>query len=132
VVVDASVAVKWFVAEAGLAAARSLLETTAALHAPSLMRLEVANAVLRAGRRGHLTLAKAEEALAALMTPIVIWADMEPLVPAAIGLAHRHGGTAHDAIYTALADKLRCPLATFDRRMAEVARAAGVTVHLLA
>ena len=51
-VVDASVAVKWLVAEEESDAARELLESGEELHAPGLMASEIANALCRKARLG--------------------------------------------------------------------------------
>ncbi|HVX09884.1 MAG TPA: type II toxin-antitoxin system VapC family toxin [Pirellulales bacterium] len=54
IVVDASVAVKWFVPEPGDEAAEQLLESGEPLIAPALIRIEVAGAFLRRLKKGEL------------------------------------------------------------------------------
>ena len=53
-VVDASVAVKWLVAEEGSDAADRLLAGGDDLHAPRLMASEIANALWRKARTGEI------------------------------------------------------------------------------
>ena len=47
VVVDASVAVKWYLTEVGSDSAFALLADAKSLHAPQLLEIEVANAFLK-------------------------------------------------------------------------------------
>jgi len=54
IVVDASVAVKWFLPEAGSEEATQLLTGTDKLIAPDLVRVEVAAAITRRVRLGEL------------------------------------------------------------------------------
>lgn len=54
IVVDASVAVKWFVPEPGDEAADKLLESGEPLVAPALIRIEVAGAFMRRLKKGEL------------------------------------------------------------------------------
>lgn len=65
-VVDASVAFKWFVAETGSAEARALLGMGAPLEAPELLLAEVANAVWKMERRGCVMTRQATAILPAL------------------------------------------------------------------
>src|SRR5438876_12157295 len=62
IVVDASIAAKWYLHEAGSDVAATLLTSTAVLIAPVLIRVEVTGAVLRRYREGKLSLERAREA----------------------------------------------------------------------
>lgn len=73
----------------------------------------------------------ASEANRHLRAARVSWHPVEPLIDDAIEMATRLGGATQDAIYIALAKRLGLPLVTFDRRMAEIAKAASVDVSLL-
>lgn len=53
-VIDASVAVKWLVAEDNSVLARELAASGDDLHAPRLMACEVANALWRKARQGEI------------------------------------------------------------------------------
>lgn len=55
IVVDASVALKWFLIEPGAEEARRLVETEIMLLAPDLLVAEVCNGAWRAARMGRLT-----------------------------------------------------------------------------
>ena len=129
-VLDASMTLAWvFPDEATEATDRlleSLLERQA--YAPGLWPIEVANAFLAATRRGRLDASRwpwIRHSLDAL--PIAV----EPVDPARVGsavleLAHDRKISVYDAMYLELALRMRLPLATLDRRLAEEALAAGV------
>lgn len=61
IVVNASVAVKWFIPEAGEEDAAQLLGGKTHLMAPALIRLEVTGAIIRRYREGHLSEKRARE-----------------------------------------------------------------------
>lgn len=99
---------------------------------PSLWRLEVANGLLAAVRRGRLTAARRDALLAALLD-MDIAIDTETDLHAWSGtvrLAEAHGLTAYDAAYLELAQRRRLPLATLDAALAQAAREAGVALSL--
>lgn len=62
IVVDASIAAKWYLNEPGSGEAAALLTSTALLIAPALIRVEVTGAILRRYREGKLSLERAREA----------------------------------------------------------------------
>lgn len=87
--------------------------------APDLLPYELANVAVNKLRRGQdeATVQRSLGDLDAL--GIELHAIAAPL---ALELAARYALTAYDAAYLALADRLRCPLLTFDTRLAEAAR----------
>ena len=80
VVVDASVAVKWFLPEPFSEAAARLLDASCELVAPDLMRLEVGSAFLKALRRGVIGSSDAAGALMRLSDPLVRFEPTAPYV----------------------------------------------------
>jgi predicted nucleic acid-binding protein len=120
-VVDSSVAVKWFVAEeeAGVAEALALLDDhlsrRCVLAAPSHLLLEVVNA-LRSRGLGEPDLAAAARWLLGAQLELT---PVEQLVERAAVIAAGHGLTIYDAAFAALASELECELVTEDRRLAE-------------
>ena len=64
IVVDASIAAKWYLNEPGSAEAAAILTSDATLLAPALIRIEVTGAILRQFREGKLSRQRAEEACA--------------------------------------------------------------------
>jgi predicted nucleic acid-binding protein len=61
-VVDASVAAKWYLHEPGSEDAAKVLTTASVLIAPALIRIEVTGAIIRRYREGSLSLERATEA----------------------------------------------------------------------
>lgn len=128
VVVDASVAVKWFVAEdeRQVGAARRLLLAGAELLAPGLLLSEVANVMWKKLRLGQVTREQGDAALACVRG---FFAHVEPdeeLIEPAWRLAAERGHPVYDCVYVALAERMDARLATFDARLAALARGAGV------
>lgn len=88
-----------------------------ALHAPHLLQNELASVAVKKARRGepHAADGLAEAAL--------IEIDLHRIEPEAVAeLALRYGLSAYDASYLWLAADLKCPLATFDDKLAGAAR----------
>jgi len=115
-VVDASVAAKWFLPEEHAAAAARLQSTDHELFAPDLLVAEVANVMLKRVRMTEVTSDDAQAAVRLL--PVM--ARLTPsaaLISDALRLALRHDRSAYDAIYVALALRDGCQLITADRRL---------------
>lgn len=119
--VDASVALKWVLDEAGSLAAAELLDGRR-LFAPPLLATEVANALWVVARRGQITGGEAEDAL-----DLILRAPFQPLPSGlklplrALELARLLDHPVYDCIYLALAITLEWPVITADRRFAEAA-----------
>ena len=128
-VVDASVVACWILADesdpvADAALARIDFDP---IVAPSLWWWETRNLLIVAERRGRLEPAKTAEALRLLADcPLTFDADADE--EALLQLARRRGLTVYDAAYLELALRLRCPLATLDRGLADAARAEGASL----
>lgn len=119
-VVDASVAIKWFVPEEHSDAARGLLARgragQVALHTPDIFAAEIGNVVWKKVRRRELSADDAWDVAAAILgTPMVVYGS-RPLLPQALRIALATGRTVYDSLYLGLADSLGCPLVTADRR----------------
>jgi len=119
VVVDSSVAVKWFTREGEDNVADALELLTAhrdgdlLLAAPSHLLLETLNALRYRGANEE-TLARAATQLLAFSLEIH---ELEGLAETAARVAARHGLTLYDAAFVALADTLDAELITADRRI---------------
>jgi predicted nucleic acid-binding protein len=61
IVVDASVAAKWYLPELGSDAALELMGGPSLLYAPDLIRLEVLAAITRRARKGEATVPETEK-----------------------------------------------------------------------
>jgi predicted nucleic acid-binding protein len=116
VVVDASVAFKWFRAEPDSAAAERLA-VDHDLAAPELVLAEVANAAWKAVRLGQLATAQLEAAVRALPRYIVLLEPLRPLAVPAAAIAHEIDHPVYDCFYLALAERHRITMVTADRRL---------------
>lgn len=117
VVVDASVAAKWFLPEDGVEQARRLLDGRHALLAPDLLWVEVASVAWKYARKGVLTRIEAERLVEhSLMFPVETH-PCEPLLPDAVRLALEHDRTVYDSLYLALAIRESATLVTEDAKL---------------
>ena len=129
-IVDASVAAKWFVEEEGSSIARAL-RGTEPLMAPDFLLLEAFHIFWKRAQRGLDDAKAANDVLAALT------ASFDALVPSnkliadaarcAVALAH----PVHDCLYIALAEREAAVLVTADLKQVAAARKARVKVRLL-
>ena len=124
-VVDASVAVKWFAEEEDSGRAALLLSGDDRLHCPRLLASEVASALWRKVLRGELELGSARARLASLVQMPVSWHPDESLASDAMRLAFAYDRTVYDCLYLALAYRLDARLVTADLRFANALAAAG-------
>jgi predicted nucleic acid-binding protein len=117
VVVDSSVAVKWFVPEALSEEATHLLDGTWELLAPDLLVPECGNTVWKKVARDELTRNEARAILAGLaQVPVAIIPSSE-LVEGALEIAVAHQRSVYDSLYVALAVARECALITADDRL---------------
>lgn len=130
-VVDASVAIKWFVPEVHHEAARRLLREGFELLSPDLVRPEVGNVLWKKWRRGELS---AGEAVAILRDfgrfPLRIRTS-EPLMEGAWAVAERFGRSFYDGLYVALAVETGSSLVTADSRLYNALRDDALADNLL-
>ncbi len=117
-VVDASVAVKWLVAEEDADIADRLAESGQELHAPRLMASEVANALWRKARQGQIEHADVGAAMALLTDIPVRWNDDEIVGADAVRLALALDHPVYDCVHLALAHRIGATVVTADRRFA--------------
>lgn len=121
VVVDASVAVKWFVSEgeSGVDGAARLLQEHAdgsiRLVAPTLVVQELFGVLMR-GRRDHQAGEAAIEAF--FDADVTLVPPSRELMLSAARLVLDRGVSTLDSAYVALVQTLGCELATADRRLA--------------
>ncbi|RAI58127.1 PIN domain nuclease [Roseicella frigidaeris] len=116
VVVDASVAAKWVVAEAHSEAAAALLDLEA-LYAPDHWQAEAVNVLWSKQQFGDLTVAEAEARLDLLLRAPIQAVPIATLMPGAFAIAVGNGVTVYDALYLALARDLGIPFVTADARL---------------
>jgi predicted nucleic acid-binding protein len=97
-----------------------------ALHAPELVRVEAANILRRMERAKEITTAEANAAHEDLIQLNMEIFSFDPFAERIWEL--RHNVTTYDAWNVAIAEALRLPLATLDKRLA---RATGPTCGFL-
>lgn len=130
-VVDASVAVKWYLPEPLSDRAEAVLADTAALLAPDCLYLEVATVLWQRVLRGEIDAATAGQIVAELRrVPFELRRTTE-LVADAMALAVESGCTLEDSLYLSLAVQAGCPVITADRRLYDAQKDGPLGSHLL-
>ena len=120
-VIDASVALKWYVPEIHYEGAVRLLERQRAgevhFHVPDLFLAETGNILWKKHRSGDLErpeMLRIAQALGGVPKTVYPTAV---LLPAALDLAADLDRTVYDCLYLALAGALACPLVTADQKL---------------
>ncbi|HYM77857.1 MAG TPA: type II toxin-antitoxin system VapC family toxin [Candidatus Dormibacteraeota bacterium] len=133
-VLDASVALAWFIDPAVAPLARRvqrLLQQGGRAIVPHLWRPEVANGFVIAHKRGILTAIRSAQAfseLDLLLAQSIDAVSRDLSIQRVVATAQHFGLTAYDATYLETARDLRLPLATLDQRLAAAAGQAGVSL----
>ena len=125
-VVDASVATKWFFAEAGDQSAREIAEGEDVLIAPDLIVAEVCNSAWKKVARAEASADRAREVAIALPRIFRELVPGEALAPRALDLAMVLRHPVYDCLYLALAELADGQLVTADKELASVALRAGM------
>lgn len=129
-VLDSSVTVAWFFHDEQTDAVREVLGTISQSGAivPSLWRIEVANALQMAIRRGRIDVGYRDASIADLaIMDIVVDAESDRQVwSTTLKLADRFRLTLYDAVYLELAHRLALRLASLDRQLRRAASALGL------
>jgi predicted nucleic acid-binding protein len=122
-VVDASVAVKWYVPEIGSTQASMLLQSAARLVAPDLLIAEFGNILWKKVRRDELTAEEAHDIVDAFVTvPPVVIRPSTSLLRGALEIANGLQRPVYDALYLALAVAENCTLVTADDALVRAIR----------
>jgi predicted nucleic acid-binding protein len=119
-VVDASVALKWFVPEPYSAKADDLVRAEAELIAPSIIWSELANAVWKNARLGNVDSGIWDDVAAKLPCLLAIHNTEGLLLQTAVKLAMEHGHPVYDCVYLALAIQTGARVVTVDKRFLNV------------
>lgn len=121
IVVDASVAAKWVLKEADSAQAIALLESGTRLLAPDLVRIEVANAVIRAFRDGRLSESSGRTAQdewdQMVLEGVIEMTATGVVYKRAVSMAFAIKHPLPDCLYLALAEQHKGTLVTADRTL---------------
>jgi predicted nucleic acid-binding protein len=122
-VIDASVAIKWFVEEHDSERAERVLQSSQRLCAPELLLVEVANALWKNAARATIAPDHARQAQSCLPRSIDLWRSTGPLLGEAVQLALAFNHPIYDMVYVALARELGSRVVTADQRLTN--KAAG-------
>jgi predicted nucleic acid-binding protein len=129
-VIDASIAVTWCFADQATPETDRLLDQVRdeGAFVPTLWRLELANVLLQAEKRGRIDADDVEKRLSLIaQLPISIDPDANSRAwREVVDLARNEGLTSYDASYLELALRRRIPLMTLDRDLAAAAKRRGV------
>ena len=120
ITVDASVAVKWFVAEDYREEARILLGPGISLYAPDLLPAECANAIWKKARRGEIGSAHPFVEGIVTLPQVVRLQSSDMLLRDATSIALRTGHPVYDSLYIACARLTNSVLVTADRTLARI------------
>jgi predicted nucleic acid-binding protein len=137
IVVDASLAVKWYLAEASSNEARAAFERHAGnILAPDIILTEVIGAIVRRANVNKAERAASEAAIAKFIALIAEgFVTVSPTSTTQMGraanLAIDLGHPLKDCIYLALAMEMGCDLITCDSRFAEKAKGVWARVRVL-
>lgn len=128
-VIDCSAALAWALVDESSALADAALKRlrVGGGMAPQIWWAELRNGLLAAERRGRISPAGTDAALAAL-DDLPITLDHTPHGAMVLRIAREHNLTVYDAMYLELALRLDGPLATLDQELARAAAEAGGTV----
>jgi predicted nucleic acid-binding protein len=116
-VIDATVAVKWFVEERGSLAARAVLARGESLLAPDLILVEAGNAAWKKVKRKEMTQEQGEAMVRALPLYFERLVISGTLVARAYDLANQLNHPVYDCLYLALAEVEAINLITDDERL---------------
>jgi predicted nucleic acid-binding protein len=122
-VVDASVAVKWFMSEPDSVAARAVRAEPDRLAAPDLVLAEVMSATWTAMRRGQLVAGQFFDLTARVPNFFDLLVPVESLMRRTADIAEQIAHPVYDCFYVALAEREAGTLVTADRRL--ITRLAG-------
>ena len=129
-VVDASVAIKWFVPEIHSEGAARFLDPEMALLAPDLIAPEFGNVLWKKVRRAEIGRHEADEIIVAFARLPLEIRPSAFLLPAAFELAAELDRTVYDCLYLALAVAEECALITADAKFHATIMATDLFSHV--
>lgn len=130
-VLDASVAVKWYVPEIYEQEATRLKKSGGIFHAPELILPEFGNIIWKKEARKELTQAEGPRIIAAFAAERLVLHSHQATIRAAYTGAATTGQTVYDWTYLALAIALSCQFVTADERFYKALATTPLKTHLL-
>jgi predicted nucleic acid-binding protein len=130
-IIDASVAAKWYLAESNSDKAQQLVEAGHELIAPDLLLVEVANTFFKAWLRGAIDETQMARSLSMLPAAFSsLWPTRDLVADAAV-LSRILRHPVYDCIYLALAWRTGAKIITADERFMKAAHASAWDDFLL-
>ena len=129
-IVDASIAVKWLIAEPHSREARRLLAPRIVLYAPDFILTEIANVIWKKARRKDIPSPQPYIEELANITDAVGLLPSTELVIKAASLAVQIDHPVYDCVYLACAEAGAAPLITADERLTQRAKEAYPAVEV--
>lgn len=130
-VIDASVAIKWYLPEEHSIHAARLPLLGVRLHCPDLMFAEAGNILWKYVLRSECSCGRAVAILKELQTLNLIVCNTHQLAVAAFDIAHRTKRTFYDSLYMALAVKNDCRMVTADLKLYNALKGTPLKKHIL-
>lgn len=127
-VIDASVAIKWFVQEDLHVEALSIFDRDELLFAPDLLVAEVTNTAWKKVRRGQISTVMAGQIAATICSGKPLLYSSRSLSGRALQIALSLGHPVYDCYYLACAELIGGSLITDDRQLFRAASSGGMTV----
>jgi hypothetical protein len=131
IVVDASVAVKWFVREEGHLYALRLLEQDHSLVAPDLIFSETANVLWKKLQKAEVTAEQSRQACRSLPEFFQSVISSAGVAVAALDLANRLNHSVYDCVYLSCAEQQGAKLVTADKKFISCIRNVGMSQLVL-
>ncbi|MCW5315643.1 PIN domain-containing protein [Nostoc sp. KVJ3] len=130
-VLDASIAIKWFIPEVHSDAARRLIASNHTFLVPDFFFAEVGNVLWKRVRRGEDTTENARKTLVDLnAVPLEVYLS-QPLMPLALDIAIQTDRAVYDSLYLALAITQQCQMVTADGKFYNALKASSYANNLL-
>lgn len=130
-VVDASVAVKWYVPEVYEQEASRIQASGKLLHAPELILPEFSNIIWKKVRLNNITEKEGQQIITAFSKTILQLYPHKQIIKSAFTGAVITGQTVYDWTYLSLALALSCEFVTADERFYKTLEMTKLKKHLL-
>ena len=128
-VVDASVAAKWFLPEEHSESALQLLQEGRELLVPDLIWAEVGNTLWKRRQKNEIPDEDARRILQELSRFNLVVHSCRELSDSAWAIANHWKRSFYDSLYLALSESESCPMVTADRRLFNALSASWPNLH---
>ncbi|MBN4004621.1 type II toxin-antitoxin system VapC family toxin [Nostoc sp. LPT] len=130
-VLDASIAIKWFIPEVYSDAARRLVTNNHTFLVPDFFFPEVGNVLWKRVRSGEDTAENARQTLTDLnAVPVEVYLS-QPLMPLALDIAIQSDRAVYDSLYLAFAITQQCQMVTADEKFYNALKTSSYASNLL-